>query len=139
MKATKMILNEIILDHIILAPVVRNLSLKYFVMSMCLINVFDSFLFNEYTSVYSSIIIHMPYYLSTMVIISLALYPNKEHRGYLLSPIIWFLFHQIRWNENVVILTKFSSLAALEVVILTTYSAASDENFMKMKTFPLQC
>ena len=33
------------------------------------------------------------------------------------------------WNENVVILMKFSSLAALEVVILTTFSAASDENF----------
>ena len=43
------------------------------------------------------------------------------------------------WNENVVILTKFSSLAALEVVILTTSSAASDENFIKMKTFPFQC
>ena len=43
------------------------------------------------------------------------------------------------WNENVVILTKFSSLAALEVVILTTFSAASDENFIKMKTFPFQC
>ena len=33
---------------------------------------------------------------------------------------------------------KFSSLAALEVVILTTFSAASDENFIKMKTFPFQ-
>ena len=33
-------------------------------------------------------------------------------------------------NENV-ILTKFSSLAALEVVILTTSSAASDDNFIK--------
>ena len=42
-------------------------------------------------------------------------------------------------HENVVILTKFSSLAALEVVILTTFSAASDENFIKMKTFPFQC
>ena len=43
------------------------------------------------------------------------------------------------WNGNVVILTKFSSVAALEVVILTTFSAASDENFIKMKTFPFQC
>ena len=42
------------------------------------------------------------------------------------------------WNENVVILMKFSSLAALEVVSLTTFSAASDENFIKMKTFPFQ-
>ena len=31
-------------------------------------------------------------------------------------------------TENVVILTKFSSLAAPEVVILTTSGAASDEN-----------
>ena len=45
---------------------------------------------------------------------------------------------QIHWNENVIILTKFPSLAALEVVILTTSSAASDENFIKMKTFPFQ-
>ena len=45
----------------------------------------------------------------------------------------------LHWNGNVVILTKFSSLAALEVVILTTFSAASDENFIKMKTFPFQC
>ena len=48
-------------------------------------------------------------------------------------------YSPIHWNENVVILTKFSSLAALEVVILTTFSAASDENFIKMKTFPFQC
>ena len=33
---------------------------------------------------------------------------------------------QQHWNKNVAILTKFSSLAALEVVILTTSSAASD-------------
>ena len=45
----------------------------------------------------------------------------------------------LHWNKNVVILTKFSSLAALEVVILTTSSAASDEHFIKMKTFPFQC
>ena len=49
------------------------------------------------------------------------------------------LIIKTHWNENVVILMKFSSLAALEVVILTTFSAASDENFIKMKTFPFQC
>ena len=43
---------------------------------------------------------------------------------------------RIQWNGNVVILTKFSSLAALKVFILTTFSAASDENFVKMTTFP---
>ena len=35
------------------------------------------------------------------------------------------------WNGNV-ILMRFSSLAALKVVILTTFSAASDVNFIKM-------
>ena len=50
-------------------------------------------------------------------------------------PVRWLLYH---WNENVVILTKFQSLAALEVVILTTSSAANDENLIKMKTFPFQ-
>ena len=35
------------------------------------------------------------------------------------------------WNGNVFILVKFSSLAALKVVKLTTSSAASDENFIK--------
>ena len=33
----------------------------------------------------------------------------------------------------------FSSLAALEVVRMTTSSAANDENFIKMMTFPFQC
>ena len=45
----------------------------------------------------------------------------------------------IFWNGNVFILMKFSSLAALKVVKMTTSSAASDENFIKMKTFPFQC
>ena len=35
------------------------------------------------------------------------------------------------WNENVFILMKFQSLAALEVVKMTTSSAASDENLVK--------
>ena len=34
---------------------------------------------------------------------------------------------------------KFSSLAALEAVILTTSSAASDDNFIKMRAFSFQC
>ena len=41
-------------------------------------------------------------------------------------------------NGNVIILTKFSSLAALKVVKMTTSSAASDENFVKMTTFSFQ-
>ena len=39
----------------------------------------------------------------------------------------------IHWNVNVIILMRFSSLAILEVVILTTSNAANDENFLKMK------
>ena len=34
---------------------------------------------------------------------------------------------------------KYSSLAALEVVKMTTSNAASDENFVKMTTFLFQC
>ena len=45
----------------------------------------------------------------------------------------------LHWNGNVVILWKSSSLAVLKVVILTTFSAASDENFVKMTTFSFQC
>ena len=41
----------------------------------------------------------------------------------------------IHWNGNVVILMKFSPLAAPEVVILTTSVAARGENFVKMMTF----
>ena len=37
-------------------------------------------------------------------------------------------------KPKIVILTNFSSLAALKVVILTTLSAAGDENFINMTT-----
>ena len=42
------------------------------------------------------------------------------------------------WTGYVVILRKFSLLAALEVVKMTTSSAASDENFLKI-SFLVQC
>ena len=41
-------------------------------------------------------------------------------------------------NKNTAILKKISSMAALEVVIMTTSNAAHDENFIKMTTFPFQ-
>ena len=50
-----------------------------------------------------------------------------------------FTWHHLHWNRNVIILTKFSSMAALDVVILTTSSAANDENFIKMTIFSFQC
>ena len=37
----------------------------------------------------------------------------------------------VQWNGNVV-LTKFSSLAELEIIKITTCCAVNDENFMKM-------
>ena len=37
----------------------------------------------------------------------------------------------LHWNRNVIILVTFSSLSALKVVILTTFSAANDEDFIK--------
>ena len=61
------------------------------------------------------------------------------------SHIVWVLqfcdctrCNNCHWNENVVVLMKSSSLAALKVVKMTTFSAASDENFIKMTTFPFQ-
>ena len=42
-----------------------------------------------------------------------------------------------RWNGNA-FLMKFSSLPASKVVILTTFGAANDKNFVN-KIFPFQC
>ena len=49
-----------------------------------------------------------------------------------------FIYHKLHWNGNVFILTKSSSLAAPKVVKMTTFGAASDENFVKMTTFSFQ-
>ena len=43
------------------------------------------------------------------------------------------------WNEKVVIMTKFSLYAPPMEVILTTFGAASDKNFIKGSTFPFMC
>ena len=37
--------------------------------------------------------------------------------------------YHLHWNENIVILTELSTLAALEIVSLTTSSAVSDDFF----------
>ena len=52
---------------------------------------------------------------------------------------LYQIYVAIHWNGKVFILMKCSSLAALEVVKMTTSSAASDENFVKMTTFLFQC
>ena len=59
---------------------------------------------------------------------------NSPHKW----PVTRKMFPFDHWNGNVIILIKFSSLAALEVAILTTFSAASDDNFVKMTRFSFQ-
>ena len=51
------------------------------------------------------------------------------------TPCVW----RLNWNGNDIFLIKFSSLTALEVVKMTTSSAVSDENFIKMTIFLFQC
>ena len=67
--------------------------------------------------------------------------PGGPHVGPL-NLIIWDFnnaeFTATHWNGIVDIFTKFSSLATPEVVKITTSSAASDGNFIKMM-FPLEC
>ena len=46
--------------------------------------------------------------------------------------------YSTHWNGNVVILTKFFSRTALEAVKMTTSSATTNENLIKM-IFPFQC
>ena len=43
----------------------------------------------------------------------------------------WYIWDDNHWNRNV-ILMKFSPLAALEIVQMTTLNAASGDNFVKM-------
>ena len=45
----------------------------------------------------------------------------------------------MQWNGNIAILMTFSSLATLEVAILTTCGAHNNESLVKMTTFPSQC
>ena len=47
-------------------------------------------------------------------------------------------FGTLHWKEKKVILTKLLSAAPLNVVILTTSSVASEENFIKMTEFLYQ-
>ena len=43
------------------------------------------------------------------------------------------------WNEYIFILMKFSSLAGLEIIKMTTFSLARDKNFVKITTFSFRC
>ena len=42
-------------------------------------------------------------------------------------------------SKIIAVLMRFPSLAALDVVIMTTSSAADDGNFVGMTTFPYRC
>ena len=48
------------------------------------------------------------------------------------------IYRGTTWKQKCRLLTKFSSLTTLEVVILTIFSAASNENFLKMTIYPFQ-
>ena len=52
------------------------------------------------------------------------------------APLHETTLHHFHWNEIVISLIKFSSLAALKVVKMTTFRTASDGNFIRMTTFP---
>ena len=54
--------------------------------------------------------------------------------------LIWrtVFWNDEHWNGNLAILMIFLSLAAPKVVKMTTFGAASDENFVKMTAFPFQ-
>ena len=96
----------------------RNLtSLAHFVMERCQVS-------DNFTNPAS---IYFLWKGSVMIWIRWQLLPKQVHHR-----------ENNHWNENVVVLTKFSSLTAQEVVILTTFGAASDENYIKIKTFAFQ-
>ena len=65
---------------------------------------------------------------------------NNRCRKYGDFCIVWIacMEQSIHRNGNV-ILIKFASLAAPEVVIMTTSSAANDEKFVQMPTFRFHC
>ena len=54
--------------------------------------------------------------------------------------LIWrtVFWNDEHWNGNLAILMIFLSLATPKVVKMTTFGAASDENFVKMTAFPFQ-
>ena len=49
---------------------------------------------------------------------------------------IHYTYYIIHWNGNVIILTTFLSLAALEFVILANFDAANDQGFVWITVFP---
>ena len=62
---------------------------------------------------------------------------NHQRLHYLLNRFYSFAIFGHR-NGYIVILTKSSSLTALQVVKMTTSGGVSDKNVVKMKTFPFQ-
>ena len=74
-------------------------------------------------------------YVYTPVLIT----ATVEHKQYIPSNIRIVLLCLYAETKMSSFLMKVSSLAAPKVVILTTFGAASDEDFIKMKTFSFQC
>ena len=88
-------------------------------------------MFNVWTTV--STIVHLPRMFPPTDV-------KKTRIGLVCMDLLYIIltYHTQHWNGNVFILMKFSSLAALKVVKMTTSSAANDENFIKMTTFSFQ-
>ena len=49
------------------------------------------------------------------------------------------IFLHIHWKQKVINLTTLSSRVALQVVMMTTYGATSDEKVVKLTIFCFQC
>ena len=72
---------------------------------------------------------------------------NNPSKYFWLSDNQCFLFYESRqiiqsfvcWNENVINVTKFSSLVALKIGKMTTSGVGLDENITKKSTFLFQC
>ena len=62
----------------------------------------------------------------------------QENRNSIANALNSRLSYTITETKKVFILIKCSSLDALEVVIMTTSSATSDENFVTMTSFSFQ-
>ena len=91
---------------------------------------------------YITRMMHMHWYtystFQLLCICSETLTVHHKNYGYALKH-LQYMPRIIYMHWNVIILMRYSSRAAMEVVILTTPSATSDENFIKMMAFPFHC
>ena len=77
-------------------------------------------------------------HILTNILLTIIIFINIFFVKFVMCAVVAWNVLTHHWNGKVFILMKCSSLAALEVVKMTTSSAASDENFVKMTTFLFQ-